>query len=126
LVIQICVAPDYILVPRAQQDAVVAAFKKAYQTFWPHPKGALDPLSEMGAILNPHHHARLTELLGRTQGTIAHGGNSEGTKRIEPTVVTDVKLNDALMEECVARHYTPSCNTTGRLRAANFLGQSSR
>ncbi|KAJ7889922.1 Aldehyde/histidinol dehydrogenase [Mycena olivaceomarginata] len=96
---QICVAPDYILVPRAQQDAVVAAFKKAYQTFWPHPKGALDPLSEMGAILNPHHHARLTELLGRTQGTIAHGGNSEGTKRIEPTVVTDVKLNDALMED---------------------------
>ncbi|KAJ7802239.1 Aldehyde/histidinol dehydrogenase [Mycena olivaceomarginata] len=72
---QICVAPDYILVPRAQQDAV------------------------MGSILNPHHHARLTELLGRTQGTIAHGGNSEGTKRIEPTVVTDVKLNDALMED---------------------------
>ncbi|KAF7326639.1 Aldehyde dehydrogenase [Mycena venus] len=96
---QICVAPDYILVPRGHQDAAVEAFKKAYKTFWPHPKGALDPLSEMGAILNPHHHARLMELLRRTQGKIVHGGNAEGTKRIEPTVVVNVGLNDALMED---------------------------
>ncbi|KAJ7938365.1 Aldehyde/histidinol dehydrogenase [Mycena leptocephala] len=95
---QTCVAPDYILVPRTHQDAVVEAFKKAYLTFWPHPKGALDPLSEMGTIMNPHHHARLTELLGRTQGKVVHGGAAEGTKRIEPTVLTDVGPNDALME----------------------------
>jgi aldehyde dehydrogenase (NAD+) len=95
------VAPDYILVPRAHQNAAIEAFKKAYRTFWPHPKGALDPLSEMGAILNPHHHTRLMELLRRTQGNIVHGGNTEGTKRIEPTLVADVGLNDSLMEECV-------------------------
>ncbi|KAJ7469963.1 Aldehyde/histidinol dehydrogenase [Mycena galericulata] len=96
---QICVAPDYILVPRAHQDAVVAAFKKAYQTFWPHPKGALDPLSEFGAILNPQHHARLLALLARTQGTVVLGGSAEGTKRLEPTVVANVGLDDALMED---------------------------
>ncbi|KAJ7882834.1 Aldehyde/histidinol dehydrogenase [Mycena leptocephala] len=96
---QICVAPDYILVPRAHQNAAIEAFKKAYRTFWPHPKGALDPLSEMGAILNPHHHTRLMELLRRTQGNIVHGGNTEGTKRIEPTLVADVGLDDSLMED---------------------------
>ncbi|KAJ6561217.1 Aldehyde/histidinol dehydrogenase [Mycena vulgaris] len=96
---QICVAPDYILVPRAHQDAAVEAFKKAYRTFWPHPKGALDPLSEMGAILNPQHHARLMELLRRTQGNVVHGGDTEGTKRIEPTLVANVGLDDALMED---------------------------
>ncbi|KAF8172803.1 Aldehyde/histidinol dehydrogenase [Mycena galopus ATCC 62051] len=96
---QVCVAPDYILVPRAHQETAVEAFKKAYRTFWPHPKGALDPLSEMGSILNPHHHERLMELLRRTQGNIVHGGNAEGTKRIEPTLVTDVGLDDALMED---------------------------
>ncbi|KAJ7460714.1 Aldehyde/histidinol dehydrogenase [Mycena latifolia] len=95
---QICVAPDYILVPRAHQDAAVDALKKAYHALWPHPKGALDPLSEMGAILNPHHHARLLGLLSRTRGKV-HGGNAEGTKRIEPTVVTDVGLDDPLMED---------------------------
>jgi aldehyde dehydrogenase (NAD+) len=102
---QTCVAPDYILVPRTHQDAVAEAFKKAYLTFWPHPKGALDPLSEMGTIMNPHHHARLTELLGRTQGKVVHGGAAEGTKRIEPTVLTDVGPNDVLMEEyvCIPR-----------------------
>ncbi|KAJ7621736.1 Aldehyde/histidinol dehydrogenase [Mycena polygramma] len=96
---QLCVSPDYILVPRAYQDAAVEAFKKAYHTLWPHPKGALDPLSEMAAILNPHHHARIMELLGRTQGNIVHGGNTEGTRRIEPAIVSDVALNDALMED---------------------------
>ncbi|KAK7055353.1 aldehyde dehydrogenase [Favolaschia claudopus] len=96
---QICVAPDYILVPRAQQDAVVAGFKKAYETFWPHPKGALDAKSEFGAILNPHHHSRLMDLLGRTKGDIVLGGKAEGTKRIEPTIVANIKLGDALMEE---------------------------
>ncbi|KAJ6544108.1 Aldehyde/histidinol dehydrogenase [Mycena capillaripes] len=96
---QICVAPDYILIPREYQDAVAEAFNKAYHTLWPHPKGALDPLSELGAILNPHHHARLLELLRRTQGKVVHGGNSEGAKRIEPTVVVDVGLNDVLMED---------------------------
>jgi aldehyde dehydrogenase (NAD+) len=95
------VAPDYILVPRAHQDAAVEAFKKAYRTFWPHPKGALDPLSEMGAILNIQHHARLTELLRRTKGNVVHGGSSEGTRRIDPTLVADVGLDDVLMEECV-------------------------
>ncbi|KAJ7483272.1 Aldehyde/histidinol dehydrogenase [Mycena latifolia] len=96
---QICVAPDYILVPWEHQDAAVGAFKKAYHALWPHPKGALDPLSEMGAILNQHHHARLLELLRCTQGTVVHGGNSEGTKRLEPTLVANVGLNDALMED---------------------------
>lgn len=77
------------------------AFKEAYQKFWPHPKGALDPLSELGGILNPHHHARLTALLGRTEGNIVHGGNTEEYRRIEPTVVKDVRLDDSLMEEYV-------------------------
>ncbi|KAJ7733163.1 Aldehyde/histidinol dehydrogenase [Mycena metata] len=95
---QICVAPDYILVPRGHQDATVEAFKKAYQSLWPHPQGALDPLSEMGAILNSTHHARLMKLLGRTKGTLVHGGNTEGTRRIEPALVANVTLDDALME----------------------------
>ncbi|KAJ7638413.1 Aldehyde/histidinol dehydrogenase [Roridomyces roridus] len=96
---QICVAPDYILVPREHQDATVEAFKKAYKTFWPHPKGALDSLSEYAAIITPRHHSRLLEFLRRTKGTIVHGGNAEGSKRLEPTVVANVGLDDALMEE---------------------------
>ncbi|KAJ7114602.1 Aldehyde/histidinol dehydrogenase [Mycena crocata] len=95
---QLCVSPDYILVPRAYQDATVEAFKKAYRTLWPHPKGALDPLSEMSVMLNPSHHERIMKLLSRTKGNLVHGGNTEGTKRIEPALVANVGLDDALME----------------------------
>ncbi|KAJ7629993.1 Aldehyde/histidinol dehydrogenase [Mycena polygramma] len=95
---QVCVAPDFLLVPRARQAAVVEGLKQAYHTFWPHPKGALDPLSELANILKPDHHAHLVELLKRTQGTIELGGSMVG-KRIEPTVVADVELRDVLMED---------------------------
>ncbi|KAJ7032244.1 Aldehyde/histidinol dehydrogenase [Mycena alexandri] len=95
---QICVAPDYILVPRTHQDALIKVFKKAYHSLWPHPKGAVDRLSEMGAILNSAHHKRIRKLLDRTQGTLVHGGNTEGTKRIEPALVANVGVDDALME----------------------------
>ncbi|KAI5822244.1 ALDH-like protein [Schizophyllum commune Tattone D] len=37
---QVCVSPDYVLVPRAQQDAFVDAVKRAYGEFW--PGGAID------------------------------------------------------------------------------------
>ncbi|KAJ6463368.1 Aldehyde/histidinol dehydrogenase [Mycena sanguinolenta] len=96
---QCCVSPDFVLVPRAHQNSVAEAFKKAYQNFWPHPKGALDPSSELSSILNHHHYGRVMDLLHRTQGNIAHGGNADGLKRIEPTVVTDVGLSDSLMED---------------------------
>ncbi|KAJ7708723.1 Aldehyde/histidinol dehydrogenase [Mycena rosella] len=77
---QICVAPDYILIPRA------------------HSRGVHEGVPRVLAPTR-RHHARILELLRRTQGKIVHGGNAEGTKRIEPTLVTDVGLDDPLMED---------------------------
>ncbi|KAJ7141582.1 Aldehyde/histidinol dehydrogenase [Mycena filopes] len=104
---QVCVAPDYILVPEAYQEAMVAAFKKAYHALWPHPKGALDPLSEMGAMINMAHHDRIMKLLDRTQGSLVHGGKTDGSKRIEPALVANVTLDDVLMESEIFGPITP-------------------
>ncbi|KAJ7573939.1 Aldehyde/histidinol dehydrogenase [Mycena floridula] len=95
---QVCVAPDYVLVPRVQQAALVASFKKAYAELFPFPKGSLDEKSEMGFLLTPQHHARMMDLIKTTQGQIALGGHTDGN-RIEPTVVTDVLLDDSLMAD---------------------------
>ncbi|KAF9235408.1 aldehyde dehydrogenase [Melanogaster broomeanus] len=72
---QICVAPDYILVPRTKQDELVRGFEKAYKAFF--PDGAL----------------------GDKVTGVMEGRKDAARKRIEPTVVKDVKDSDSLMEE---------------------------
>ncbi|KAH0833838.1 aldehyde dehydrogenase [Lanmaoa asiatica] len=97
---QICVAPDYILVPWTKQDELVQGFKKAYKSFF--PDGALGD-SHYGSIVNKMHFDRLSSLLDRTKGEkitdVIQGRKDAARKRIEPTVVTHVKDGDALMEE---------------------------
>lgn len=63
--------------------------------------GALDESSALARIVNPNHHARIKGLLDRTKGKIEVGGGFECDRRIEPTVVSDVPLDDSLMSECV-------------------------
>lgn len=97
-------SPDYVLVPRAQQDELVAAFQKAHSSFWPSPEGAVDPKSDLGRIVNATHYARLWNLIKSTKGTIVAGGRTRDLK-IELTIVKDVKVDDILMEEYVLLSY---------------------
>ncbi|KAK7014195.1 aldehyde dehydrogenase [Favolaschia claudopus] len=96
----ICVAPDYILVPRAHQDARGGGLQKGLRDFLAPSQG------RSGREIRIRRHPEpltttpgLMDLLGRTKGDIVLGGKAEGTKRIEPTIVANVKLGDALMEE---------------------------
>ncbi|KAI6129084.1 aldehyde dehydrogenase [Pisolithus thermaeus] len=97
---QICVAPDYILVPRQKQDELVRGFEKAYRTFFPN--GALDD-ADYGGIVNDFHFKRLSTMLDRSQGEKV-GGAFEGRRdparrRLEPVIVKGVDGNDSLLEE---------------------------
>lgn len=76
----------------------MAAFKKAYAQFWPHPEGPLDNKSELGNIITPTAQARLQKVLDGTKGKIVTGGKSKG-KRIAPAIVQGVKADDILLEE---------------------------
>lgn len=84
--------------PHGQHDSLVSAILKAYDSFWPHPKGPLDKKSELGNIITPATQARLQKLLSGTKGTVARGGKTEG-KRMEPTIVKNVEIDDLLMDE---------------------------
>jgi aldehyde dehydrogenase (NAD+) len=97
--LQICVAPDYVLVQRDKQDELVKAFQKHYNAFF--PDGALDsPL--FGSIVSELHHKRLTSLLSRTKGEIVLQGRADAARRrLEPTIVKDVADGDSLLEESV-------------------------
>jgi aldehyde dehydrogenase (NAD+) len=92
---QICVAPDYVLVPEALRLPFVEAVGRAITRFY----GA-DPQRSpsFGRIVNERHFARLRALL--REGRIAIGGQTDEAERyIAPTVLTDLPEQAAALQE---------------------------
>jgi len=94
---QTCVAPDYVVVDKGAEDALVASIVRWVRRFYgddPQASGSF------ARIVNEAHLARLTELLARTQGRVALGGTSLPTDLyLSPTVLTGVGWDDPVMEE---------------------------
>jgi len=93
---QICVSPDYVLVPRNKQDELVAAFQKIHKQFFPN--GTLKS-PDIGHVITPAHRNRLKRLLDNSRGEIFIGGGVEGDVKMELTLVKNVALDDVLMED---------------------------
>lgn len=92
---QTCVAPDYFLVDKEIENDFVDAVK-----FWIKKMYGDDPLSndDYGKIINEKHFKRIAGLID--QKKVVFGGRSdEKTLKIEPTVMTDVTADDAVMGE---------------------------
>jgi aldehyde dehydrogenase (NAD+) len=92
---QMCIAPDYILVPHALKDALIKELIIALQAFY----GADAENSEhYGIIINDKQWLRLTSYLG--DGEIVYGGKSNREKLfIEPTIMVDVQPDAKIMQE---------------------------
>lgn len=92
---QTCVAPDYLLVQRDVKDELLKKMGKVVEQFF----GA-DPLTSphYAAIIDERHFDRLTTLLGT--GKVWHGGQSDKkTRRIAPTILSDVSMSDPIMAD---------------------------
>jgi coniferyl-aldehyde dehydrogenase len=100
---QTCVAPDYVLVPRARLDAFVAAFEAAVKAMYPSVGSNPDYTS----IVSDRHYARLERLVGdaKAQGAsvirIAPGGDNKGDsgRKFPPTLLVGVDDDMAVMRE---------------------------
>ncbi|KZP16930.1 aldehyde dehydrogenase [Athelia psychrophila] len=94
---QTCIAPDYVLVPRAFQDEFVAALKARYEEFYP---GGARESASFGRMVTGRHFERLRGLLAASTGTVVVGGETDASEKyIAPTIVKDVKFDDALMQD---------------------------
>ncbi|KAJ7606940.1 NAD-aldehyde dehydrogenase [Mycena polygramma] len=98
---QTCTAPDYIIVPRTEQAAVVEALKRAYAEFYPETTASPPlPPQNVAKLVTPQAFKRVNGLLQATKGTVVCGGQTdEARKYIAPTIVKDVPRDDALMSE---------------------------
>ena len=92
---QTCVAPDYILCDSSIRDQLVAAIRQEIRTQFGE-----SPLknANYGKIINEKHYRRLLSLINADK--VVCGGNQEDAScRIEPTVMSHVSWDDAVMQE---------------------------
>lgn len=95
---QTCIAPDYVLVDSRVEKQFVQQFiketTKIYQTMDKNNR-------DFAHIVNNKLWHRMDDLVKRTKGQIAfqHGSPDEESRFYPPTLVTDVQMDDVLMEE---------------------------
>ncbi|KAJ8473063.1 hypothetical protein ONZ51_g8114 [Trametes cubensis] len=93
---QVCLAPEYVLLPENFQDTFVEALKDVYRSFYPHGPKDSDSFCR---IVSEAHTARIKDLIDRTRGTVVFGGDADVAERyVAPTLVKDVRPDDPLME----------------------------
>ena len=98
---QTCVAPDYVLVPRAKVEAFVAAYQQTFQRLYPTLGGNPDYTS----IVNERNYQRLHDWLrdAEEKGAHIHAVSDEvitdGTWRMAPRLVTNVTDAMTIMQE---------------------------
>ena len=101
---QTCIAPDYVLVPRGQEEAFSAAFACAVAQLFPVVLGNPDYAS----IINDRHHDRLKALLNdaQTKGARLVTVNpsvelsaTDGSRQMLPVLVLNTQPQMQLMQE---------------------------
>ncbi len=116
---QTCIAPDYILVHRTSQQALVTALiQEIKATYSEMPEGSTD----YGRIINNTHFVRLMNYL--SQGTIIYGGQHNATTRyISPTLITDVEADAPLMQEEIFGPILPIMTVDSVQEAITWINQ---
>lgn len=92
---QTCIAPDYVVVQKNVKDKFINLLTETIKSFFGE-NPAQSP--DYARIINDNHFDRLRQLIDSQK--IAYGGESDpDTRYIAPTILDDVSLEDAVMEE---------------------------
>ena len=100
---QVCISPDYLLVEDAIADQMVEEFVAQIQHMYGMSTDAQLSCVQRSRMVNDHHFNRVVGLI---EDALAHGARvvtggtwDAATKRIAPTVLEDVTLDMAIMQE---------------------------
>ncbi|XP_043188546.1 aldehyde dehydrogenase family 3 member B1-like [Amphibalanus amphitrite] len=115
---QTCIAPDYLLCTKATEEAFLEAGRRVlHQWFGERPEDS----PSLGRMLNKRHFSRVRKLL-ENSGRVALGGRCfEQTLIIEPTVLTDVRAEDPVMEEEIFGPVLPIITVSSADDAIRFI-----
>lgn len=113
---QTCVAPDYLLCSKQVEVEFLKHAPEILKKFFNESYGDLTP------IINDRHFARVNNLLQSTEGKIVIGGVvDEKARLIHPTIVSDVRGDDALMQEEIFAPIFPIVTVNSVDEAIQFI-----
>ncbi len=118
---QACIAPDYVLVERGSEDALLAALSQAITAMYGD-----EPFEspELARIVNDVHLERLAGLLEDHGGEIVLGGRVDRPARyVAPTIVRQPSLHSALMREEIFGPILPVVAVDGLEDGARFVAE---
>ncbi len=125
---QTCVAPDYVLTPRAKLDATVDALANSVRRLYPE----IDATNDYTAIISPRHFARLKALVAEAKDAgakIVEIGSSnalDSQRKLPLTIVVDPPPGIALMKEEIFGPVLPVLGVSGREEAINHVNRGER
>ena len=116
---QMCVAPDYVLVNESKKDVLINELKKCIQQFFgDQPEDSYN----YGKMINEKQFSRVTSYL--SQGNIVHGGRTDKAKLfIEPTIMENINLNDAIMQDEIFGPVLPVISFSTKEAALKIIAQ---
>lgn len=124
---QICVSPDYALVPREQVDAFVDGVRAAFGAFYPasqSPSG-----HDFASIISERHHARLQALLDDAQArgaTVIACTAPQAGRKMPLQIVVGCTPEMAIMQEEIFGPVLPVLAYDRLEEAIDFVSQRER
>lgn len=92
---QMCVAPDYVIIHESIKEKFISAIKETVEQFF---GGKPEQSDNYGKIINEKQFDRIAGYL--SNGKIVFGGRTDRKNLfIEPTLLDEVKVNDAVMND---------------------------
>jgi len=95
---QTCIAPDYVLVPKAQQEDFVRAYQQAIANFYPNMEGNPD----YSSIINERQLLRLQDVLAEAQNKgakVIHLFDKTSDRRLTHALILNANDSMRLMQE---------------------------
>lgn len=94
---QTCIAPDYLLVQKGVKDNLIAKLQSTIVEFYGEDASKSN---DYGRIVNIRQLNRLATIIDKDRNKIIYGGKiKEEELYIEPTLINNVNLHDASMED---------------------------
>lgn len=118
---QTCIAPDYVLVERSVQDALVDKMADVLREFYGASPHNSDSFSR---IVSDRHLQRLKGLIESSGGTVVVGGESDDDDRyLAPTVIVDPDLDAPIMQEEIFGPVLPIVAVDHLSEAIDFINE---
>ncbi|XP_013137408.1 PREDICTED: aldehyde dehydrogenase, dimeric NADP-preferring isoform X3 [Papilio polytes] len=116
---QTCIAPDFVLCSKEVQEKFVNAARGVLKEWYGE-----DPQKspDLCRIINSRHFSRLQALIDASKDKIAIGGQTDPTERfIAPTILTNVKGTDKIMEDEIFGPILPIVPVENAYEAIKFI-----